>query len=108
MQNLKTLEKKQENLTSSHTKSLFLLFFFFLHMQHSTRDQVNTYLTEYADLVKKYFASLSTVADHSISEEANSPEQLIKQIITIDDNLQKAVEHSKFEKRKALIDVFTF
>ncbi|KAG1457010.1 hypothetical protein G6F46_007869 [Rhizopus delemar] len=73
-------------------------------MQHSTRDQVNTYLTEYADLVKKYFASLSTVADHSISEEANSPEQFIKQIITIDDNLQKAVEHiEEHQKRQQKI-----
>lgn len=64
-------------------------------MQNSTRDQTNAYLTEYAELMKKYFETLSTVADHNSEETGYTPEQLIKQIIVTDNNLQKAVEHSK-------------
>lgn len=64
-------------------------------MQHSMRDQVNACLTEYADLIKKYFAFLSTAADHVTLDEANNPEHIIKEIVALEDKLQKSVEQSK-------------
>lgn len=59
------------------------------------RDQVNACLTEYADLIKKYFAFLSTAADHVTLDEANNPEHIIKEIVALEDKLQKSVEQSK-------------
>ncbi|CEI92798.1 hypothetical protein RMCBS344292_07049 [Rhizopus microsporus] len=73
-------------------------------MQHSMRDQVNACLTEYADLIKKYFAFLSTAADHVTLDEANNPEHIIKEIVALEDKLQKSVEQiEEHQKRQQKI-----
>ncbi|CAO3680512.1 unnamed protein product [Rhizopus stolonifer] len=54
--------------------------------------------------MKKYFETLSTVANHNSEETGYTPEQLIKQIIVTDNNLQKAVEHiEEHQKRQQKI-----
>jgi hypothetical protein len=63
-------------------------------MDSSLREYVRQQISEYAVNVKKYFDALAAVAEHATIDEASSPEQIIKQMAVVDDNLQKAVEHS--------------
>ncbi|RCI05042.1 hypothetical protein CU098_013363 [Rhizopus stolonifer] len=60
-------------------------------MESPLREQVCEHITEYSQLVKRYFASLSAVAENS--DKADSPEEIIKQMALVDTKLQQAVEH---------------
>lgn len=65
-------------------------------MESSLREYVCEQITDYSDQVKKYFDALAIVAESaSTSEESNYPEQIIQQMAVVDQNLQRAVEHSK-------------
>lgn len=64
-------------------------------MESSLREYVREQISEYAGYVKKYFEALAAVAEHPTIDAANSPEQIIEQMAAVDDNLQKAIEHSK-------------
>lgn len=65
-------------------------------MESSLREYVREQITGYADNVKKYFEALALVAEQPIVDEANNPNQILKQMAAVDQNLQKAVEHSKY------------
>ncbi|KAI9363779.1 vitamin-D-receptor interacting mediator subunit 4-domain-containing protein [Pilaira anomala] len=62
-------------------------------MESSLREYVREQITAYSDNVKKYFESLSLVAEQATIDEANNPEQILKQMAAVDGNLQKAIEH---------------
>lgn len=64
-------------------------------MESSLREYVREQITGYADNVKKYFEALALVAEQPIADETNNPDQILKQMAAVDQNLQKAVEHSK-------------
>lgn len=64
-------------------------------MESSLREQVREQITEYSDLVKKYFAALSAVAEGTVIDADSRPEQVIRKMALVDEKLQKAVEHSK-------------
>lgn len=64
-------------------------------MESSLREYVREQITAYSDNVKKYFESLALVAEQATMDEANNPEQILKQMAAVDGNLQKAIEHSK-------------
>lgn len=66
-----------------------------LQMQSSLREQVRDHITEYSDNVKKYFTSLSAVAENVTLDKTNIPEYIIKQLASTDEKLQKAIERNK-------------
>lgn len=63
-------------------------------MNVSLRDHVSDLLRRYADLVHKYFQALNTVAENSSQDNAPSPEELVKDILDTDTQLQAALEQS--------------
>jgi hypothetical protein len=65
----------------------------------SLRDQVNEQLTDYAEIVKKYFIGLSSVAENTTVDPTNNPDTLISRMAAVDENLQKAVDHSNIIQR---------
>ncbi|KAI8876051.1 hypothetical protein K501DRAFT_338334 [Backusella circina FSU 941] len=70
----------------------------------SLRDQVNDQLTEYAEIVKKYFIGLSSVAENTTVDPTNNPEILLARMAAVDENLQKAVDHiEEHQKRQQRI-----
>jgi hypothetical protein len=77
-------------------------------MESSLREQVRQHITEYSDNVKKYFVSLSTVAENGTLDKTNSPEYIIKQMASIDEKLQKAVEHSKLTMHVGYLQVLIY
>ncbi|KAI9480421.1 MAG: vitamin-D-receptor interacting mediator subunit 4-domain-containing protein [Benjaminiella poitrasii] len=60
-------------------------------MESSLREQVREHITEFSDNVRKYFLSLSSVAENATAD--SNPEQIVKHMALIDEKLQKAVEH---------------
>ncbi|KAG0174240.1 hypothetical protein DFQ28_002843 [Apophysomyces sp. BC1034] len=74
-------------------------------MASSLRDQVNQLLTEYADLVRRYFQSLSAVAENAPVED--NLESLVERIAALDAQLQVAAgqieEHQ--ERQQQIIQV---
>lgn len=69
-----------------------------LHMESSLREYVCEQITGYSDNVKKYFDSLAVVAETATNEETGYPQNIIQQMAQVDQNLQRAVEHSKVKK----------
>lgn len=67
-------------------------------MESSLREYVCEQITGYSDNVKKYFDSLAIVAETATNEESSYPEEIIQQMALVDQNLQRAVEHSKVIK----------
>lgn len=72
-------------------------------MESSLREYVCEQITGYSDHVKKYFDSLALVAESATSEESNYPQEIIQQMAVVDQNLQRAVEHSKVVKMQACL-----
>ena len=65
-------------------------------MESSLREYVCDQITDYAEHVKRYFDALALVAENATQlDQTNQPETIIKEMATVDDNLQKAIEHSK-------------
>ncbi|KAI7904953.1 vitamin-D-receptor interacting mediator subunit 4-domain-containing protein [Cokeromyces recurvatus] len=62
-------------------------------MESSLRDQVREYITEFSDNVRKYFLSLSAIAENATIDKSNSPKQIVEQMAIIDKKLQEAVKH---------------
>ncbi|GAA5804584.1 vitamin-D-receptor interacting mediator subunit 4-domain-containing protein [Helicostylum pulchrum] len=69
-------------------------------MESSLREYVREQITGYADNVKKYFEALALVAEQPIADETNNPDQILKQMAAVDQNLQKAVEHIENHQRR--------
>ncbi|KAI9495789.1 vitamin-D-receptor interacting mediator subunit 4-domain-containing protein [Zychaea mexicana] len=65
-------------------------------MALSLRDQVGNLLTEYSELTRKFFQSLTAIAENST---ASDPDLLVKRIIEVDNRLQSALE--QIEKHQA-------
>ncbi|KAF7730165.1 hypothetical protein EC973_002773 [Apophysomyces ossiformis] len=70
-------------------------------MASSLRDQVDQLLTEYADLVRQYFQSLSAVAENAPVEDPL--ESIVERIVALDAQLQVAAgqieEHQERQQR---------
>ncbi|KAI7860250.1 vitamin-D-receptor interacting mediator subunit 4-domain-containing protein [Circinella umbellata] len=58
-------------------------------MSLSLRDQVGNLLTEYSDLTRQFFQSLTTIAENTTT---SNPDQLVKRIVDVDNRLQSALE----------------
>ena len=61
-------------------------------MSLSLRDQVGNLLTEYSDLTRQFFQSLTTIAENTTT---SNPDLLVKCIVDVDNRLQSALEQSK-------------
>jgi hypothetical protein len=77
-------------------------------MESSLREYVREQITDYSDNVRKYFESLAAVAENTSLDDANNPDQIIKRMAAVDENLQKAIEHSKVIYINLLYSIFLY
>ena len=83
-----------QDIFNQHTHS-------YLHapMETSLRDRVDSLLTEYSQLTRQFFQSLTAIAENASTTTdplQQAPDQLVKRITDVDARLQSALEESTF------------
>lgn len=66
-------------------------------METSLRDRVDSLLTEYSQLTRQFFQSLTAIAENTSTTTdplQQAPDQLVKRITDVDARLQSALEES--------------